>query len=109
MRIKVLLNLGAGLPRFMADEIHEVTEEVGRMLVRQHWAIELPAEPVAITPPVTSQAPAVFDSESPVSSPATGPDKFEAMRQHPDHVTAKNRPPRKRASKPSTETETLGE
>lgn len=96
MRIKVLLNLGAGLPRFMSGEIHEVTAEVGRMLVDHHWAIELPAE--AIVP--RSELDPLCVPE--LSAPAE-PDKFDVMRQHPDHLTQKTSSRRKRAAKLSTE------
>lgn len=86
MRIKVLLNLGTGLPRFMADEVHEVTEDIGRMLVVQQLAIELPPTPEVVESPS-------------LDSPVT--DKFQAMRQHPDHLTQKSSSRRKRAEKPS--------
>jgi hypothetical protein len=84
MRIKVLLNLGAGTPGFRQDEVHDVPDEVGLMLIRQHWAIELPPAPV-----VVAEA---------VAMPAKR-DKFEAIRQHPDHVTQKPSAHRRRANK----------
>lgn len=103
MRIKVLLNLGAGLPKFRQDEVHEVSDDVGAMLIRQHWAVLLPPAPspveVAEEPP-TPQAAALPDE-----SPAVL-DKFEELRQHPDHLTKKSRSPRKRAHKTTDQTET---
>ena len=84
MRIKVLLNLGAGTPGFLQDEVHEVTEEVGRMLIQQHWAIELPPTPVVVAEAVAMPA---------------KPDKFEELRQHSDHLTHKPSAHRRRANK----------
>lgn len=83
MRIRVLLNLGAGLPAYKQDEIHEVDDQVGGMLIGNHWAILLPDEPVVVQPV----------EELPT------PDKFKQIRQHPDHLTRKPAAHRKRATK----------
>jgi hypothetical protein len=92
MRIKVLLNLGAGTPRFLQDEVHEVTDEVGLELIARHWAIELPPTPVAIL--AGEESPRVPELEEPERQ-----DAFETMRQHPDHLTKKSSPQNKRGPK----------
>ena len=91
MRIKVLLNLGYGLPKFRQDEIHQVDEATGQMLVSRHWAVPLPEE--------ESGGESRADAAAPTFPPSPG--KFEAMRRHPDHITKKSSPPRRRASKQS--------
>ena len=74
MRIKAILNLGEGLPPLKADEIADVDDQLGAMLVARSWAIELPPEPVPEPP---KQAPLA--------------DKFEAVRNQPGHIKRSGR------------------
>ena len=89
MRIKVLVNLGAGLPKFTQDSEQDVSDSLGLMLIKRHWAIQLPSQPVIVEP--VKETPA--------------PDKFQAMREQPDHI---QKPPR-RKSKPAKELDKQGE
>jgi hypothetical protein len=76
MLVKVLVNLGADAPHpFRADEVRDVPDDECAFLLKRHWAIVMPNEPIALEPVV--------------ESPAT-PDKFQEMRQ-----------PRKRSAKPN--------
>jgi hypothetical protein len=75
MRIKVLVNLGSEWPPFHQDEIQDVTEDLGRSLIDNYLAIELAV------------------------------DKFEQIRQHPDHLTQKPAATRKRTSKNETKSQ----
>lgn len=86
MKIRVLLNLGRDMPHpFKHGEVHDVSNEEGEMLVRNHLAEEIPeTDEVELTPL----------AESPVVA-----DKFQQIRQHPDHITQKQNPPRRRGNK----------
>jgi hypothetical protein len=93
MRIKVLLNLGREWPAFHQDEIQDVADDLGHALVDNHLAIQLPDKAVVVE--AVAEPPVV--------------DKFEQMRQHPDHISKKPSTPRKRASRISNETNSQGE
>lgn len=75
MRVQVLLNLGRHLPRFLEGELHEVDDSLGKMLVENHWAIELP--PIVQPEPVVEEPPPK--------------DRFEEMRDELGHVKRSER------------------
>jgi hypothetical protein len=62
MRLKILLNLGDGLPEYKEDQVvEEKNEEMANQLIRMGVALELP--PVRVADEITNQPETTTESK----------------------------------------------